>query len=275
MHYITVKDVRIYNAWYPMKVSEEPVERISDDTFRVSKRPIVDEDFDGVVEDDVIVKVDGNTAGVQRVDKERGEIILTSPAPQGSVVTATYYWHPVGDEEIGIAIETAEAEIEAITGIRFTQHVVTERVKLLSGQEVYLSQPIIGIEYVKLYNMQGVLVDSSPSYEVVDSENGVVRIHGYRAGSSPPPWYLPSSFEVEVRYQAGYTKAPEDVRHASIVLATYWLLVRLCGQLVFGEDYGGLTSIGFKSEEVIQRIKSLRNEVSRLLNTLPRRVAKA
>ena len=271
MSYIKVADVRTYNRWYPIKVVNETLERIGDAVFRTVNRPLVDGDMDGEILDDVKAYVDGAEEVVTSVDPEKGEVTLSTPPPPSSLVTATYYWHPVGDGEISLAIKTAEAAIEAATGMRFSQHLRRERIKLYSGSDVVLSHPVISVEGVRVIGGSGV-VDASPSYEVIDHEHGVVRLRGYVAGSVSSPWYLPAVYEVEVVYQAGYPTVPDSVKQACVLMASYWLLLRAAGQLVYGEDYGYGVSAGFKTEELEGRIKLLRSELDRILEALPKRV---
>ncbi len=271
MSYVTVADIRTYNRWYPIKIVNEPLEQLSETTFKTANRPLVDGDMDGDVMDDVKVYVDGAEAAVSSVDTERGEVTLSSPPSAGALVTATYYWHPVGDAEINLAIKTAEASVEAATGIRFQQHTRRERIKLHSGSDVVLSHPIITVDSVRVLGGDDV-VDSSPAYEIIDKEQGVVRLRDYKAGSASPPWYLPKTYEVEVTYQAGYVAVPDVVKQACVLMASYWLLVRAAGQLVYGEDYGGGVSLGFKTEEIEGRIRLIRSELERVLKVLPRRV---
>jgi len=272
MQYASIRDVRAYNRWYPIKIANEAVERVGDNVFKTSRRPLVDGDMDSEVLDDIEVRVDGDVVEVIGVDAELGEITLAAPPPHGSTVEATYYWHPVGDAEIELAIKTASAEIEATTGMRFTQHTRTERIMITSGNEASTSHPIIAVNQLKIYNQRGELIDENPEYDIVDREQGVIRLRRYQAGAARPPWYLPSIIQVEISYEAGFVEVPEQVRQACIILASYWLLVRIAGQLVYGEDYAGSVSIGFRTDELTARINSLRREVEKVIERLPRRV---
>ncbi len=275
MRYTSIRDVRSFNGWYPIAVVGESASMLSDTLIKTQRRPIVDFDWDGDLLDDVVVYVDGAQVGVASVDAERGEISLASPAPQGSVITCDYYWHPVGDGEISLAIEAAEAEIDATAGMRFDAHTRSERIKLHHGSELSLSAPIISIQSVKVYDQRGALIDSAAEYEVLDAESGLIRLLRHSAGRPAPPWYLTRSLEVEVSYTAGYQQVPESVRNAAILIASYWLALRVGGRIVFGDDYGEALSVGFSSEDLSRRLRAMREEVERVKKSLPRRVARS
>jgi len=274
MPYASVKDIRVYNGWHPLEVKGDPLERLSETEFRTSKKPIVDYDWDGELMDDVSVYVDGSPATISSIDPDRGVITLQDPVPEGASVTADYYWHPIGDNEIKLALAEAEAEIESKTGIRFEPHSKTEEIVLHYGSEFNLSEPIVSIQSIKLLYDSSYKELTQDEYEVVDKEAGRIRLKNIVAGVAVPPWYLPVSIRLKVEYTAGYETVPDRVKHAAILIASYHVLLRIQRQISFSEDYAGIT-VAFKTpQELTERLEFLRSEVERVLDMLPRRVAK-
>ena len=269
----SVSDIRAYNGWHPIKVTGDSLTKINDTTFQTSKYPIVDFDYDDDVTDDVEVYVNGQAAQIQSVDAERGLITLASAPPSDATVTASYFFHPISDTEIKLAIAAAEAEIEAITGFKYSSETRTERHKILSGNEFQTNAPIISVSSIKIYSEGGTLIDSDPDYEVLNSELGIVRINDYRAGVLTKPYFLPFIYEVEITYLAGAQQVPDWVKHAVIKIATYNILLKLSSLMVLQEDYTQI-SLTFKSpEEFVKRLQHLKEEVEHIRQTLPKRGA--
>jgi len=210
---------------------------------------------------------------IQSIDAERGLITLASAPPPDATVTANYFFHPISDMEIKLAIAAAEAEIEAITGFKYTSEIKTERHKILSGNEFQTEAPIISVSSVKIYSEGGRLIDPDPDYEVLNPQLGIVRINNYRAGILVKPYFLPFIFEVEITYLAGAQEVPDWVKHAVIKIATYNILLRLSSLIVLQEDYTQI-SLAFKSpDEFVKRLQLLKEEVDSIRQTLPRRGA--
>jgi hypothetical protein len=269
MTYVSVGEVRRYNAWSPIPVLGDSLARRDGLLYQTTKYPLVDFDFDNVISDDVKVYVGGTPVSFTITDPERGLITLSS-APTGAV-TADYYWHPIGDEEIRLAISSAVAEVELLTGFRYVPETVTERIKVFVGNELRTGRPIISVSSVKIYSMAGTLVDDGPRYEVVDAEKGVVRILDYRAGVPTRPYFLPSAYEVEITYQAGYPSTPDYIKNAVVLFATYYILLKFQRMIVLSEDYTQV-SLTFKSPaEFTERLEFIRGEVERIRALLPKR----
>jgi len=269
----TIRDIRAHNAWLPIKVTGDSLTRINDTTFQSGKHPIVDFDYDGQIIDDVEVYVNGAPATIQSLDADRGIIVLSAAPPSGATVTANYFFHPISDGEISVAIAAAEAEIEAITGFKYSSESRTERHKVLTGNEFQTNAPIISVQSIKIYSEGNVLLDSNPSYEVLNSELGIVRINNYRAGVLTRPYFLPFIFEVEITYIAGTPTVPDWVKHAAVSIATYNILVRLSSLLVLQEDYTQI-SLTFKSpEELVKRLQVLKEEIENIKRRLPKKGA--
>ena len=274
MPYASIREVRTYNGWNPLEVKGEALEQLSDTEFRASKKPIVDYDYDGDLLDDVKVYVDGTPESIASIDPDRGIITLQDPVAEGSTVTADYYWHPIGDNEIELAIAEAEAEIETKTGIKFEAHSKTEEIILHYGSEFNLSEPVISITSIKHLYDDSYEELSSDEYEIVDKETGKIRLKNIIAGVAVPPWYLPLSVRLKVEYMAGYEAIPDIVKHATILIASYQVLLRIQRQISFSEDYTGIT-VAFKTpNELTERLEFLRAEVERVKNMLPRKVVK-
>ena len=274
MPYASIREVRAYNGWSPLQVKGEVLERLSDTEFRASRKPIVDYDYDGDLLDDVKVYVDGASAGIASIDSDRGVITLQDPVAEGSTVTADYYWHPIGDDEIKLAIAEAEAEIESKTGIKFEPHSKVEEIILNYGSEFNVSEPIISITSIKHLYDDSYKELGSDEYEIVDKETGRIRLKNIIAGVAVPPWYLPLRVRLRVEYTAGYETVPDMVKHAAILIASYQVLLRIQRQISFSEDYTAIT-VAFKTpNELTERLEFLRAEVERVKDMLPRRVAK-
>ncbi|MEM2182356.1 MAG: hypothetical protein QXK84_06670 [Nitrososphaerota archaeon] len=271
MVYASVRDVRIFNGWFPVEVRGDILTRLSENMFRTSKKPIVDYDWDDDVLDDVKVYVDGVLADINSIDEERGVITLATAPPSGALLTADYYHHPVGDSEIKLALSYAEEEIKTTTGIKYEAHEKTEEVILHYGSVFELAEPIITINSI---DIDGYTL-TADEYEIVDAEAGIVRLKNISAGLVMPPWYIAKSIRLRVQYIAGYQAIPSIVKHASILIATYQLLLRLQRQVTFTEDYSGITMAFKTPEDLTNRLQFLRAEVARVKELLPRRVVKA
>jgi hypothetical protein len=224
--------------------------------------------------DDVKVYIDGEEAELSSIDPVRGFLMLEMlPSPSANV-TADYSWHPIGDGEIETTIEAEGYEIESVTGIIFTQHERVERVKLSRGSEYSISEPVIAVQHVKVYDSHGKLLGDDAGYEIVTPMTGLLRLRDHAAGTPTPPWYLTSPLEVGASYIAGYATTPAQVKQATILIATYWILLRLERQLDFGREYGGTVATAFTSRELSERIRILRGEIEGLKAGLPKRVVR-
>ncbi len=265
MPYVSIRDVRMFNGWHPINVSNEGLSG-SGREYRTSKKPIVDYDYDGQVVDDVHID---EGYEVESVDADRGIITFTS-APSG-YVTADYYWHPISDAEIQLAIAAAELEIKALTGINYEPHTAIEHHRLYYGDQLYMSEPIISI--ISIIDKDSGRTLSSSEYELLP--NGIVKLKTYYAGRVTSPWFLPSIYSFEVTYQAGYSEIPATVRHATLLIATYNILLRIARQISFSEDYSGISATFKSPEELNSRMEMLAKEIERVKASLPRRVAKA
>jgi len=269
MSYVSVGEVRGYNAWHPIPIYADKLIERSPTIFQTTHYPIVDFDFDGVIKDDIEVFVNGEPVDFELMDVERGLISFSSP-PVGEV-TANYYWHPISDSEIALAIASAEAEIELLTGFKYVPEEVTEKIKVFIGNEIKTSRPIISISSVKIYSMIGTLVNDNPRVEIIDKEKGIVRILDYRAGIPTRPYFLPSAYEVEITYQAGYTTPPDYIKNAAVLFATYYILLKFQRMIVLNEDYTQV-SLTFKTpDEFTKRLNFIREEVERIRALLPKR----
>ncbi|MEM4591757.1 MAG: hypothetical protein QW555_08015 [Nitrososphaerota archaeon] len=272
MAYTGVRDIRVYNAWLPIQVSGDSLTRRTDTVFQTSYFPVVDFDFDGQILDDITVYVNGSQVDVASLDAERGLITLINAPPNGATVTTDYYWHPISDSEIGLAISGAEAEIELLTGFKYSSETVTERHILFFGNEFRTRKPIINVNEVKIYSILGTLIDTQPQYIVVDNVLGLVRILNYRAGIPTRPYFLPAAYEVEITYQAGYSSVPDYIKNAVILFATYQILLKFQRLITFEKDYTQI-SLTFKSpEEFARRLEFIRQEIERVKKQLPKRV---
>lgn len=270
--YASIRDIRVFNDWLPLRVEAERPLLVGDSVLRLSKRPVVDYDFDGSVLDDVEIRLDGSEAAVASLDAERGLVALAEPVPQGSVVTASYYWHPVSDSEIVLAVSKASAEVELVTGRRYVPYRATERVVLSEGSRVKLRDRVLAVERVWVYDPGGELIDPSPEYVVEDAEQGVIRLRRYSAGSPAGPLFLPSSFEVEVTYLTGYSETPQHIRQYTILAATYEVLLRFQRMLQVEGSYGDAALVVKAPEGLRERLEYLRGEIERFRELLPKPV---
>ena len=269
MTYVSVGNVRSYNAWNPIPISGDTLTARNPTLYQTSRFPIVDFDFDGSIDDDIIVYVGGNPASFTLVNPERGLVSFSSP-PSGTV-TADYYWHPISDTEISLAIASAEAEVELLTGFKYAPEEITEKIRVYVGNEVKTSRPIISVSSLKIYSIIGTLVNDNPRYEVIDKDKGIIRILDYRAGIPTRPYFLPSAYEVEVTYQAGYSSPPDYIKNAVVLFATYYILLKFQRMIVLNEDYTQV-SLTFKTpEEFTRRLEFIREEVERIRALLPKR----
>lgn len=272
MRYVSVKDVRVYNGWMPIEEKTQPLKKVGETFFQTPHTPLVDADWDNTVIDDVAVFLNGERIEPESVDPDTGLISVYPPVSDDAEVEASYFWHPVGDGDITLAVEAAEALVEALTGTVYAPHNRVERIVLKRGNTLRLSEPIISIESVKTYDSMGTLVGEE-EVEVVDAATSIIRLKG-RAAEPRPPWFLPSTLEVEVRYVAGYEQVPAAVKNCVLALASYNLLTRFQHRLVFSADYGKTVSAAFSAEELEKRLGFLKAEVEKTLNSLPRRVEK-
>ncbi|MEM0445554.1 MAG: hypothetical protein QXW60_05335 [Nitrososphaerota archaeon] len=270
--YASIRDIRVYNEWLPIRVEAEKPAAVNGTVLQLSKRPIVDYDFDGSVLDDVEVFVDGARVSPASVDADRGLVALAEPAPQGAEVSVSYFWHPIPDSEIELAISKASAEVELATGRRFTRYLSVERVVLGEGSRVKLGDRIVQVESVKVYDSGGELIDPAAEFIVEDAEQGVIRLRRYIAGTPTGPLYLPSVIEVEVTYVAGYAETPQHIRQYTILAATYEVLLRFQRLLQVERSYGEAALVVRAPEGLRERLEYLRDEVERFRRLLPKPV---
>ncbi|MEM4288018.1 MAG: hypothetical protein QXV97_04345 [Candidatus Caldarchaeum sp.] len=273
MRYVSIRDVRLYNGWHPIEAVRQPLKRIDETNYQTPHRPLVDADWDGTLIDDVETFVDGEKITPEAIDPDQGIISIYPPPSQNAVVESNYRWHPVGDGEISLAVEAAEAEVEALTGTIYTPHTKVERITLHRGSLINLSEPLLNLINVRIYDTGGNLLEDNAEADVVDNQAGLVRIRR-SAGTPTPPWYISQPLTVEVVYQAGYLQPPPTVRQAVLTLASYWVLARFQRSLAFSADYGGAVVAGFTSQELENRLSHLRKEVENVRRTLPKRVGK-
>ncbi|MEM4190000.1 MAG: hypothetical protein QW544_05760 [Candidatus Caldarchaeum sp.] len=99
-----------------------------------------------------------------------------------------------------MAVEAAEAEVEALTGTIYTPHTKVERITLHRGSLINLSEPLLYLLNVRIYDAAGNLLEDNAEANVVDHEAGLVRIRR-SAGIPTPPWYLSHPLNVEVVYK--------------------------------------------------------------------------
>jgi hypothetical protein len=273
MRYTSVKEVRLYNGWHPIEVRRQQLVRTGPNIYRTQHRPLVDADYDGTVMDDLKVYLDGEPVEPSTIDPDEGVVELATPPAEDVRVEADYCWHPVGDGEIENAVEAAEAEVEALTGAVYTPHTRVERLRVFHGRHITLSEPVVSVQWVKVFDRSGNLLDASAEAEVVEPSTGLVRLK-HHAAEPGPPWYLTPVYEVEVRYVAGYREVPPAVRHAVLTLASYLVLSRFQRSISFTQDYGVVVA-GFTADELGERLAFLQAEVERVRRLLPRRVGRA
>jgi hypothetical protein len=206
MRYTSVKEVRLYNGWHPIEVRRQQLVRTGPNIYRTQHRPLVDADYDGTVMDDVKVYLDGEPVEPSTIDPDEGVVELATPPAEDVRVEADYCWHPVGDGEIENAVEAAEAEVEALTGAVYTPHTRVERLRVFRGRHITLSEPVVSVQWVKVFDRSGNLLDASAEAEVVEPSTGLVRMK-HHAAEPGPPWYLTPVYEVEVCYVAATARS--------------------------------------------------------------------
>jgi len=273
MRYTSVREVRLYNGWHPIEARRQQLARAGANIFKTPHRPLVDADWDGTIIDDVKIYLDGEPVEPSAIDPDEGVVELVPPPADGVRVEADYSWHPVGDGEIENAVEAAEAEVEALTGAVYTPHTRVERVRVFRGRHITLSEPVISVQGVKVFDTSGNLLDASAEAEAVDPSTGLIRLK-HRSAEPGPPWYLPPIYEVEVSYVAGYHEVPPSVRQAVLTLASYLVLSRFQRGVSFTQDYGAVVA-GFTADELGERLAFLQSEAERVRQLLPRRVSRA
>lgn len=270
--YASVRDIRVFNEWLPLRVEDDRPTVVGGSVLKLSKRPVVDYDFDDSVLDDVEVRVDGEVFAISSVDAERGLVALSSTVPSGSTVTASYYWHPVSDSEIRLAVAKASAEVELVTGRRFLPYRAAERVIVTEGSRVRLRDRIVSVDWVKVYDADGELLDGSAEFVVEDAEQGIIRLKRYSAGRPSGPLFLPTTLEIEVSYTAGYPETPEHIRQYTILAATYEVLLRFQRMLQVEGSYGEVALTVKSPEGLRERLEYLKGEVERFRVMLPKPV---
>ncbi|MEM1937954.1 MAG: hypothetical protein QXX49_07470 [Candidatus Caldarchaeum sp.] len=274
MRYVSIRDVRIHNGWQPIEVQKQLLKRVDDTHYQTAFKPLVDADWDGTLMDDVAVFLNGDRIEPEAIDPDQGIISIYPPPSEDARVESSYFWHPIGDAEVQLAVEAAEAEVEALTGTVFKPHPRVERVVVRRGRAFNLSEPVLQLLSVKIYDAAGNMLDDDAEAEVVDPQTGLVRL-AVSAGEPQPPWYLTHPLEVEAVYQAGYSETPSTVKQAVLTLASYYVLARLQRSLSFAESYGGVVVAGVAWDDLESRLSYLREEVERVRKALPRRVGKA
>lgn len=268
-----MKDVRLYNGWLPIEEKKQPLKKIGETVFQTIHAPLVDADWDGSVYDDVLVYLDGEQVEPESIDPSTGLVSINPPPSESSTVEADYFWHPIGDEDIILAVEAAEGLVEALTGVVYVPHQRVERRRIERNGLVTLSEPVIAIQSVKLYDGFGNFLGEAEA-TVVDRAAGVLKIRVV-SQEPRPPWYLPSYVEAEVEYVGGYETVPATVKQAVLALSSHNLLTRFQQRLSLAPDYGGDVSAVFVAEDLEKRLRFLRSEVEKTVNSLPRRVEKA
>ena len=272
MAYATVRDIRVYNYWNPIQVTGDQLKRVKPLIYETSRKAIVDFDFDNIITDDVVVYVDSAPAQVAGIEAERGLVTLAQDPGPNATVTADYFYHPISDSEISLAIGAAEAEVDLLTGYRFAQYNAVERHTIYVGDEFRTRAPIISINSIKIYSRSGTLINSNPQYIIVDKDIGLVRLVGYMAGIPVRPFFLPAQFDVEIDYVAGYSNVPDYIKEATILIATYHILLKMARRLNVAEDYTQVSMAFATRDEFIQRLEFIRREVERVKALLPKQV---
>ncbi|MDJ0270971.1 MAG: hypothetical protein QXS96_02715 [Candidatus Caldarchaeum sp.] len=273
MRYVSVKDVRLYNGWLPVEEKRQPLKKIGETVFQTPHAPLVDADWDGSVYDDVIIYLDGEHVEPESIDPSTGLVSIHPPPSPGASVEADYFWHPIGDEDIILAVEAAEGLVEALTGVVYVPHQRVERRRIERNGLVALSEPVITIQSIKLYDSFGNFLGEAEA-TLVDRAAGILKIRVV-SQEPRPPWYLPSYVEAEVEYVGGHESVPATVKNAVLALASHNLLTRFQQRLALTPDYGGGVSTVFVTEDLEKRLRFLRSEVEKTVNSLPRRVEKA
>ncbi|MEM4342519.1 MAG: hypothetical protein QXF97_08250 [Candidatus Caldarchaeum sp.] len=277
MKYTNVKEFRIFYSFHPIHVSGEALKGPADGvnkTFYTVNKPLVDFDYDGEVVDDVAVFVNGAQASISSVDAETGAITLSTAPSSGATIMANYYWHPFGDSEVKQVVEQAENEVDLAAGRSFESATVIERVHMTLGQFVQLSRlPIQAVNNVKIVSMSGEVVAALSSDDYVVMNTGL-WLKKYRAGMPSPPWYIPAEFFVEVEYVGGYATIPNHVKHATLTIAGYRLLLKVAQQLSVEPEYQGKVSVALKSpSDLEKRLETLSREVADVKHSLSLRAA--
>jgi len=282
MKYASIKDLRTYLGFHPIKVENESLQGVVDGSnreFYTQNKPLVDFDYDGEVIDDVKVLVNGAEVTIESIDEEMGKIVLASAPEAGSTVVATYYWHPFGDSELQMIIEAAESEIDNECGRSFEAQERTERILMTRGNVFHVSYtPIISISEVVIEDISGEEIEtlSSDKYEILVAGSGLVRLKEYYAGLTSPPWYLPSRFYVKITYTGGYQTIPSIIKQATILIASYHLLTKIAHLVTTEPDYRGKISVAFKKpQELTERLEYLRTEIERVKSKLPHAIGVA
>lgn len=277
MKYASIRDLRVYLQFYPIKVEGEVLGVADGDNavFHTASRPIVDPDYDGRIIDDVAVRVDGEPADISDIDPEVGRIVLRRPPPVGSKITCDYYWHPLGDQEISRAIEAAEHDIDNQCGRSFEVRTVSERIYVPLGNRFTVSYtPLLRVLSLEIEGPSGEVVERLGPGDYVFQEDGLVILKRHCAGVPSPPWYLPSRFHVRITYEGGYAAIPGIVSQATVLLSSYYLLSKLSFMLTSEPEYQGKVAVAFKrAEDLTRRLEILRAEVERMIVRLPKRVA--
>ena len=279
MKYVSIKDLRSYLGFHPIKVENQALQGVADGfnrEFYTQNKPLVDFDYDGEIIDDVRVLVNGAEAAVESIDEEMGKIVLASAPSSGSTVEATYYWHPFGDSELRMAVEAAEAEIDNECGREFEAQERTERILMTRGNVFHVSYtPLVSVSEIVIENVAGeVVARLNPNeYQVISSDSGLIRLKNYYAGLTSPPWYLPSRFYVKITYTGGYQTIPGIVKQATILIAAYHLLTKIAHLVTSEPEYQGKIAVAFKKpEELTNRLEYLRSEIERIKSKLPHAV---
>ena len=279
MKYATVRDLRGYLQFLPIKITDESL-GIGDGVKKVfftTYKPIVDFDYDNQIVDDVEVKVNGTPVVVQAVDELTGRIELQTAPPLNAGVTATYYWHPFSDSELKQAIETAEAEIDNECGRSFEKKEYVEKITMTRGNKFMVANtPLHSITYIKILGVMGDIIETLSVNDYTYSETGIVELKKYYAGIPIKPWYLPLQFTVEIKYLGGYDTIPGIVSHATLLIASYQLLLKISHLMTIEPEYQGKVALAFKKpEEIVDRLEYLRSEIENIKRRLPHRVSLA
>ncbi|MEM2003158.1 MAG: hypothetical protein QXQ37_00710 [Nitrososphaerota archaeon] len=279
MKYATLREIRLYLGFLPIKVTGESlgVGDNSTKVFYTKNKAIVDFDFDNQILDDVVVYINGSPANIDNVDAERGIITLANAPASGASVTADYYYHPIADSELISAVEQAEAEIDAICGQSFDIKQYSELHEVTTGDIIATFRtPIASIDAIRLETYDGKVIKtlSSDEYQVLDERNGIIRLRHY-AGLSSPPWYFPTTLYVRIIYNAGYSSIPVIVNEATKRLAAYIVMQKIVSMSAVAPEYQNKINLVFSRPEDLKiKLDEMRQEAFRIIKLLPKQVRK-
>lgn len=270
MALVTVGNVREALGLMPLEVLDESL-GIGDGStknFATKQRPIVDCDGDGVIKDDVFVKVDGTPVEVDAVIPDVGIITLKTAPDKDAEVTAKYYWSPVSDNEIGKAIASAVSDAEAETAMSI------EEVKDDVWEDVLYDGDTILLPDYPITKVSKVEVEGAETTDYTFDEYGNLTLTNYMAGEPIAPYWEPTQYKVKVTYDHGWTSAtvPGNVYNFILCSAKLTCLRALDRKLAITPEYQETVLIEFKEKNLGPRIGDLEAEVKGLKEKLPKAV---